>query len=1527
MEKFEKSFILYGNENYLPIIKKTIKSIRLFSDLPIFVYLLNHFEEIDEKNVHVKKLICDIRKSNTLYKVNDDGSFYIDRNQVEIYDTLIQRPFITKDVLENYSETVCYLDADTICLSNLEKIFDLYPKDETFPYFTKGIYNFMYWGGVGNSGDDLTKTLEHPICELYNVDQSFRFRSGYRQTGYYVAGQNSIPFINEWMEMCNNPIIKNETVKYAAYHEETVVNCLLWKYKISEGLPSVYVNGTLETIDLINDKTTFTGEPRHIKDWLLVPGKREDLFFIHGEKRLNIIDKMMEKLKGVYYKDKKIADAGYVINLPHRTDRKESVIKLLNELEITGYEFIDGVVLDNPEYRKMGCNAAYVNLFSKFLSSNSQNVIVFEDDIKLMNGVSKSEIDAIFDNWDETVSNYDVVGLGVKLLPRTEIKLKGKTHGSFEEMLCTQSLFYKRHFVEHWMTIMTEFLTPSSPFHKCAVDMFLNDCSSETYRFIHDDRHKKFDFGITVPMLFTQGSSFSDSEGRDQDYEDDMERAYWESLNKNKSNDKIKLLYVTPHLSTGGMPQFLLKRIQELQKHKDEVEIFLVEFCLFSGTYIVQRNQIINLIDEDHFFNLSVIGEEKESEKKERLIEIIKENNIDIIHFEEITEGFESFNRVSLNLLNQIYSNDRSWKIVESCHNIWFNPVNRKVRPDAYSLVTPFHLKETFKNEPSYKELHLYPIDDMVSEIKEKHEIFNDEYRVPTIEKINKRQQLGLDLFKTHVLNVGLWTSGKNQGEGVEIARNLWEKNKDVHFHFLGNQAPNFEDYWSPIMQNLPPNVTVWFERNDVDDFMRACDVLMFNSTWECNPLVIREAASYGMKIMTRNLPQYMGMFDGYFTEINDSDTIDLKTNKLLSLIQNKETYKLKEKFDLGGDLVKFYKKVLELDFMKNEEIKNDYSILNHYIINPYLEINGKTDNKLNVKFFDNNQIVYDNDININSWVKMNKQYYANWRVEVRENDELIYTNTNNYRGKRVFISFGSKSLGDTLAWFPYVEEFRKKHGCDLIVSTFLNDLFKDQYPEMEFVEPGSVVHNISAQYNIGWYYIHEEGSEDSLDTNVHKVDFKHIPLQQTSSDILGFDYKEIRPKLNLPKVEKKKKVGIGIHSTAQSKYWNNPTGWQEVVDYLRKLGYEVMIYSREEDGYMGNKHPYGTTKFKGGSLQEVINDLSTCEFFIGLGSGLSWLAWACELPIVLISGFSEKWAETTLDTYRVINENVCHGCFNWGRLDAGDWNWCPKHKGTERQFECTKEITSEMVIEQIEKIISKETPEVVVVEEKVINKPEFDWGWMDTDRELAEFHKGAITEEIFNNNIYEKFFEVEEGDVVLDVGASIGPFTYSILHKKPKHVFCVEPSESEFTTLIKNTIGHPVTHINKGLSDTNGIVESDQLFGGESYMESMTFDKLVKLYGLNKIDFLKTDCEGGEYEIFKQENIPFIKENIKKIAGEWHLRSQKDKVRFRYFRDNILPQFENYEVHSVDGVDIKWDLWNEHFIEYYQEVILYIRN
>jgi len=64
-----------------------------------------------------------------------------------------------------------------------------------------------------------------------------------------------------------------------------------------------------------------------------------------------------------------------------------------------------------------------------------------------------------------------------------------------------------------------------------------------------------------------------------------------------------------------------------------------------------------------------------------------------------------------------------------------------------------------------------------------------------------------------------------------------------------------------------------------------------------------------------------------------------------------------------------------------------------------------------------------------------------------------------------------------------------------------------------------------------------------------------------------------------------------------------------------------------------------------------------------------------------------------------------------------------------------------------------------------------FDWGWMDkptnrtissngTTKSHGQWHKDAITQEIFEDKLYEQFFSVEKGDIVMDFGASIGPFT-----------------------------------------------------------------------------------------------------------------------------------------------------------------------
>jgi autotransporter strand-loop-strand O-heptosyltransferase len=222
--------------------------------------------------------------------------------------------------------------------------------------------------------------------------------------------------------------------------------------------------------------------------------------------------------------------------------------------------------------------------------------------------------------------------------------------------------------------------------------------------------------------------------------------------------------------------------------------------------------------------------------------------------------------------------------------------------------------------------------------------------------------------------------------------------------------------------------------------------------------------------------------------------------------------------------------------------------------------------------------------------------------------------------------------------------------------------------------------------YCIGLFY----NDDDSINLFKNPIDPKKVTLQKMCSDILGLEYKEIKPKLQRknPPLEKIKQVCIGVFGTAQSKFWNNPTGWQDVVNWLNDKGYTVRLISKEGDDYMGNKLPNGIIKHPNGPIELVMDELKKSKAFIGIGSGLSWLSWALDTPTVLVSGFSYDWAEMQ-DCIRITApKGKCEGCFNRLRLNAGDWNWCPDHKGTERQFECTKSITSEMVINELEKFL-----------------------------------------------------------------------------------------------------------------------------------------------------------------------------------------------------------------------------------------------
>lgn len=458
----------------------------------------------------------------------------------------------------------------------------------------------------------------------------------------------------------------------------------------------------------------------------------------------------------------------------------------------------------------------------------------------------------------------------------------------------------------------------------------------------------------------------------------------------------------------------------------------------------------------------------------------------------------------------------------------------------------------------------------------------------------------------------------------------------------------------------------------------------VYDGSFKIEPLIKcernTESVVLGVIEAIKNYPKYLDLCQTARKNID----WDVVCTKILSLYIDLDNCRNEiSSEDFGKKISNLLNEVKISGIQPRSDIKFNVN----YINGPFIEISGNSGLDYDVDFIDKDgRVEYSASIGCNMWSRLNKKYYSEHRIEVRHKDSLVFSTTCNPGGKKIFITLESKALGDTLAWIPYVDEFRKKHKCQVVCSTFLNDLFIEVYPDITFVPPGTVVDGIYAMYNIGWFY-----KDGVFDRERNPVDFKFHPLQKTASDILGLEYKEIKPPIKLPDKKKKKRVGLGIQSTAQAKYWNNPEGWQEVTDYLISIGYEVVVYSKEENGYMGNFYPKGSIQNQPGSIHKLMEDLSTCEFFIGISSGISWVTWALGIPTILISGFTEEFNEPYENVYKIgAPKNVCSGCANKFRLDPGDWNWCPVHKGTERAFECTREIKSGSVIEIVEKLINK---------------------------------------------------------------------------------------------------------------------------------------------------------------------------------------------------------------------------------------------
>jgi hypothetical protein len=141
--KYEKCYVYYATENYFEIVNKSIKSVRKYSNLPIYLYLLNSDLKSEIENVFTIKWECEIVLNDKMYEKFEDNNFYIERRNKEIYKLLIQRPLIVKHCLENFSNKVCYIDSDSISTPYIDTIFNHHNNEVNYPYFTLGVYDYL----------------------------------------------------------------------------------------------------------------------------------------------------------------------------------------------------------------------------------------------------------------------------------------------------------------------------------------------------------------------------------------------------------------------------------------------------------------------------------------------------------------------------------------------------------------------------------------------------------------------------------------------------------------------------------------------------------------------------------------------------------------------------------------------------------------------------------------------------------------------------------------------------------------------------------------------------------------------------------------------------------------------------------------------------------------------------------------------------------------------------------------------------------------------------------------------------------------------------------------------------------------------------------------------------------------------------------------------------------------------------------------------------------------------------------------
>jgi len=206
----------------------------------------------------------------------------------------------------------------------------------------------------------------------------------------------------------------------------------------------------------------------------------------------------------------------------------------------------------------------------------------------------------------------------------------------------------------------------------------------------------------------------------------------------------------------------------------------------------------------------------------------------------------------------------------------------------------------------------------------------------------------------------------------------------------------------------------------------------------------------------------------------------------------------------------------------------------------------------------------------------------------------------------------------------------------------------------------------------------------------------------------------------------------------------------------------------------------------------------------------------------------------------------------------------------------------------------------------KIMVRPSLFYG--HTDRR-------AIDETFIHEDYNPWGFELKKSDVVVDVGGFIGDYSL-YASKRARKIFTFEPLPENLEMLKINLNLNKSKNIKlyeMAMSGKTGKIqfyqEDKKHLGSSSTfkelcaepteieVKSISFNDFIRQENLQRIDFLKMDCEGAEYEIFRKLSKENLKK-IKKIAMEYH---DMDKEKNCFALANFLTR-EGFEVKLKQG-------------------------